>query len=225
MKTAVLVDDEQRMMDLIELYLAPHGYTCIKKDSALEAVLFLKHNHADIVILDVMMPEIDGWEACARIRSFSAIPIIMLTARDAAEDMVKGLNNGADDYITKPFNEDVLLARIEAVTRRVSHREVDGVSFKGLKLNESAYEAHYQAKSISLTPKEFSLLSLFLKSADQVYSRDHLLTTIWGFRSNTEDRTIDSHIRNIREKLRQAGFPANEHLKTVWGVGYKWSSS
>ncbi|WP_057912604.1 response regulator transcription factor [Peribacillus muralis] len=225
MKTAVLVDDEQRMTDLIELYLAPHGYRCIKKDSAREAVLFLKHSHADIVILDIMMPEMDGWEACERIRSFSAIPIIMLTARDAAEEMVRGLKSGADDYITKPFNEDVLLARIDAVTRRIPQYEVDGVSFKGLKLNESAYEAHYRSKAISLTPKEFSMLSLFLKSPDQVYSRDHLLSTIWDFRTNTEDRTIDSHIRNIREKLRCTGFPADVHLKTVWGVGYKWSSS
>ncbi|MGE6377438.1 response regulator transcription factor [Peribacillus muralis] len=225
MKTAVLVDDEQRMLDLLELYLEPHGYTCIKKDSAHDAVLFLKHNHADIVILDVMMPNMDGWAACKRIRSFSAIPIIMLTARNAAEEMVKGLKYGADDYITKPFNEDVLLARIEAVTRRVLQHEVDGVFFKGLKLNESAYEAHYQTKAISLTPKEFSMLSLFLKSPDQVYSRDHLLSTIWGYGTNTEDRTIDSHIRNIREKLRHAGFPADVHLKTIWGVGYKWSSS
>ncbi|WP_285767783.1 response regulator transcription factor [Peribacillus sp. SI8-4] len=225
MKTAVLVDDEKRMMDLIELYLAPHGYTCIKKDSAHEALLFLKHNHADIVILDVMMPEMDGWEACKRIRSFSAIPIIMLTARDAAEEMVKGLKNGADDYITKPFNGDVLLARIEAVSRRVQNREIDGVFFKGLQLNESAYEVHYQSKAISFTPKEFSLLCLFLKSPAQVYSRNHLLSAIWGFGSDTEDRTIDSHIRNIREKLRHAGFPVDMHLKTVWGVGYKWSSS
>lgn len=146
----------------------------------------------------------------------------MLTARDAAEEMVKGLKKGADDYVTKPFNEDVLLARIEAVARRVHNHQ--GVFFKGIHLNESAYEAHYDSKTIPLTPKEFSMLCLFLKSPDQVYSRDHLLSTIWGFKTDTEDRTIDSHIRNIREKLRHAGFPVDQHLKTVWGIGYKWSS-
>ncbi|SNT50607.1 DNA-binding response regulator, OmpR family, contains REC and winged-helix (wHTH) domain [Bacillus sp. OK838] len=222
MKKVVLVDDEQRMLDLIELYLIPHGYTCIKMKSGHEALLYLEHEHADIVILDVMMPEMDGWETCEGIRGFSNIPIIMLTARDAAEEMVKGLKKGADDYVTKPFNEAVLLARIEAVTRRVHNHQ--GVFFKGIHLNESAYEAHYDSKTIPLTPKEFSMLCLFLKSPDQVYSRDHLLSTIWGFKTDTEDRTIDSHIRNIREKLRHAGFPVDQHLKTVWGIGYKWSS-
>ncbi|CAH0191491.1 Heme response regulator HssR [Peribacillus sp. Bi96] len=224
MKTAVLVDDEQRMIDLIELYLTPHGYTCIKKKSGHEALHFLKQNHADIVILDVMMPEMDGWETCEEIRAFSNIPIIMLTARDAAEEMVKGLKKGADDYVTKPFNEEVLLARIEAVTRRVHNHHENHMIFNGIKLNESAYEAHYQSRAIPLTPKEFSMLCLFIKSPDQVYSRDHLLSTIWGFKTDTEDRTIDSHIRNIREKLRHAGFPVDQHLKTVWGIGYKWRS-
>lgn len=223
MKTVVLVDDEQRMLDLLELYIKPHGYTCLKMKSGHEALQFLAHEHADIVLLDVMMPEMDGWETCERIRAISSIPIIMLTARDAAQDMVKGLKKGADDYITKPFHEDVLLARIEAVTRRV-HNQDDSLTFRGLKLNESAYEAHYDTKTIPFTPKEFSLLCLFLKSPDQVYSRDHLLSTIWGFKTDTEDRTIDSHIRNIREKLRHAGFPADQHLKTVWGIGYKWST-
>ncbi|MEY9865610.1 DNA-binding response OmpR family regulator [Peribacillus sp. B2I2] len=222
MKTVVLVDDEQRMLDLIELYLIPHGFTCIKMNSGHEAIQFLEHKQADMVLLDVMMPEMDGWETCERIRAFSNIPIIMLTARDAAEEMVKGLKKGADDYVTKPFNEDVLLARIEAVTRRIHNHQ--GVIFRGIKLNESAYEAHYDSNTIPLTPKEFSMLCLFLKSPDQVYSRDHLLSTIWGFKTDTEDRTIDSHIRNIREKLRHAGFPVDQHLKTVWGIGYKWSS-
>ncbi|MFY0779690.1 response regulator transcription factor [Peribacillus simplex] len=222
MKTVVLVDDEQRMLDLIELYLIPHGFTCMKLNSGHEAIQFLEHKQADMVLLDVMMPEMDGWETCERIRAFSNIPIIMLTARDAAEEMVKGLKKGADDYVTKPFNEDVLLARIEAVTRRIHNHQ--GVIFRGIKLNESAYEAHYDSNTIPLTPKEFSMLCLFLKSPDQVYSRDHLLSTIWGFKTDTEDRTIDSHIRNIREKLRHAGFPVDQHLKTVWGIGYKWSS-
>lgn len=222
MKTVVLVDDEQRMLDLIELYLIPHGFTCMKMNSGHEAIQFLEHKQADMVLLDVMMPEMDGWETCERIRAFSNIPIIMLTARDAAEEMVKGLKKGADDYVTKPFNEDVLLARIEAVTRRIHNHQ--GVIFRGIKLNESAYEAHYDSNTIPLTPKEFSMLCLFLKSPDQVYSRDHLLSTIWGFKTDTEDRTIDSHIRNIREKLRHAGFPVDQHLKTVWGIGYKWSS-
>ncbi|AXN39949.1 MULTISPECIES: response regulator transcription factor [Peribacillus] len=224
MKTVVLVDDEKRMLDLIELYLSPHGYTCMKKNSGHEALLFLRENQADLVILDVMMPEMDGWETCEKIRAFSDVPIIMLTARDAAEEMVKGLKKGADDYVTKPFNEEVLLARIEAVTRRVRNHPAGYVKFNGITLNESAYEAHYQFKAIPLTPKEFSMLGLLLKYPNKVYSRDHLLSTIWGFKTDTEDRTIDSHIRNIREKLRHVDFPVDQHLKTVWGIGYKWSS-
>jgi DNA-binding response OmpR family regulator len=226
MKTVLLIDDEQRMLDLLSLYLTPYGYKCIKKVSGQDGITFLEKENVDIVILDVMMPEMDGWTTCEKIRDFSNVPIIMLTARSAKQDIVRGLKTGADDYLSKPFNEQELLARIEAVIRRTSrHKSEEGyITFEGLTLNKSTFELRYHNEGITLTPKEFDLLELFLNYPNKVFSREHLLTTLWGLRAETEDRTIDSHIRNVREKLRQAEFPVDKHLKTVWGVGYKWSS-
>lgn len=224
MKKVLLVDDESRMLDLLALYLSPHGYTCIKKQTGKDALNLLEKEKVDLLILDIMMPDMDGWKTCENIREFSNVPIIMLTARNGKEEVIKGLKKGADDYVTKPFNEEELLARIEAVLRRTTSDQGDLLMFKGLTLDETAFEAKFENQNISMTPKEFSLLGVFLKYPNKVFSREHLLTTLWSFKSETEDRTIDSHIRNVREKLRQVDFPVDEHLKTVWGVGYKWSS-
>lgn len=221
MRSILLVDDEMRMLDLLSLYLSPHGFRCIKKQSAEDAIQYLNSHSVDLILLDIMMPEIDGWEACREIRKQWEIPIIMVTAMSEKPDVVKGLNVGADDYISKPFDEEELLARISAVLRR-SPSHAKKISFKGLLLNEESYQLRYNDTEIPLTPKEFALISLFLKYPNKVFSREHLITGIWGFEVSTEDRTIDSHIRNLREKLRRAGFPADEHLLTVWGIGYKW---
>ncbi|NLP52115.1 MULTISPECIES: response regulator transcription factor [Bacillaceae] len=225
MKQILLIDDEQRMLDLLSLYLTPHGFTCIKKTTALEGILFLSDHEVDLIILDVMMPTMDGWEALAAIRDFSKTPIIMLTARNDDTDMIKGLKNGADDYISKPFNEDVLVARIGAVLRRSATEgpTEKPLHFKGLSLDSLSYKLSYNGQPISITPKEFALLELFLKYPDKVFSRDHLLSTLWELKAETENRTIDSHIRNLREKLRQVGFNVDRHLKTIWGVGYRWN--
>lgn len=221
MTTILLVDDETRMLDLLNLYLAPAGYKCIKKTSAVDAIGFLEENHADLVLLDVMMPEMDGWDACKELRKHWDIPIIMLTARSEKADIVKGLKMGADDYISKPFDEEELLARIEAVLRRNSVAS-PMISFNGLILNTDSYEVKFNDTVIPLTPKEFSLLNLFLQNLNKVFTREHLISTIWGYGVTTEDRTIDSHVRNLRDKLRKAGFSADDYLSTVWGVGYKW---
>lgn len=226
MKTVLLIDDEQRMLDLLSLYIEPHGYICFKKNSGHEGLEFLKFQNVDIVILDIMMPGMDGWTTCKKIREISDVPIIMLTARNDKEDIVKGLKKGADDYLVKPFNEEELLARIEAIIRRSSRtfNNGDSIRFEGLIMNQSTYRVTYQEKEILLTPKEFALLGLFLENQNKVFSREHLLSTVWGLKAETEDRTIDSHIRNMREKLRKANFPVEQYLKTVWGVGYKWIS-
>lgn len=226
MKTVLLIDDEQRMLDLLSLYLSPYGYKCIKKNSGQDGIQFLENDDVDLVILDVMMPEMDGWITCEKIRDFTDVPIIMLTARSSKQDIVRGLKIGADDYLSKPFNEQELLARIEAVIRRSNgHKNEEGqIEFKGLTLNKSTFELRYLNVEITLTPKEFDLLELFLNYHNKVFSREHLLTSLWGIEAETEDRTIDSHIRNIREKLRHAKFPVDKHLKTVWGIGYKWGS-
>jgi DNA-binding response OmpR family regulator len=222
MKTILLVDDETRMLDLLDLYLKPHGFKCIKVESGKDALTYLEEEKIDIVILDVMMPEMDGWTTCKKIREFSNVPIIMLTARSETVDVIKGLKFGADDYVTKPFNEDELLARIEALLRRTSDLKEKQLAFKGLEWKEESVELKYQNLAIQVTPKEFALIGLFLKYPHKVFSREHLLSTIWGLNSHIDDRTVDSHIRNLREKLRNAGFPVDNHLFTVWGVGYKW---
>ncbi|MEH7120262.1 response regulator transcription factor [Neobacillus vireti] len=221
MTKILLVDDESRMLDLLSLYLIPRGYQCIKKTSAADAIHYLLETKVDLLLLDVMMPGMNGWEACVEIRKKSDIPIIMLTARSEKVDIIKGLKIGADDYIAKPFDEDELIARIEAVLRR-KRGPVGLVTFNGLCLNEDSFQVSYRQKQVAVTPKEFSLLALLLKNKNKVFTREHLLTTIWGYAALTEDRTIDSHVRNLRDKLRKAEFPVDEYLTTVWGVGYKW---
>ena len=222
LKNILLVDDEPMMLDLLSLYLSPLGYHCIKKESALEAIHYLEYHSVDLILLDIMMPEMGGLEACQEIRKKWDIPIIMLTALSEKADIVRGLNMGADDYITKPFDEEELIARIEAVIRRGNKQSVE-ISFNGLTLNLDSHQLFYQEKEISLTPKEFGLMNLFLSNPNKVFTRDYLIESIWGFNVSTEDRTIDSHVRNLREKLRKAGFSADDYLQTVWGVGYKWS--
>ena len=216
----LLVDDEQRMLDLVALYLKPHQYNCIKAHSGKEALSLLESESIDLVLLDIMMPDMDGWELCRKIRSFSTVPIIMLTAREQREDIVKGLRIGADDYVTKPFDEEELLARMEALLRRSAPPKK--VAVGELIWDEEQFELSYRQESIKLTPKEFAMLGLLLQNPNKVFERDRLLDTIWGFNTETEGRTVDSHVRNIREKIRQAGFPIDDHFKTVWGVGYKW---
>src|SRR5699024_6613917 len=182
--------------------------------SSLEAEAF------DIILLDIMMPEMNGWDLCRKVREISDIPIIMLTAREEKEDIVKGLKLGADDYITKPFSEDELLARMEALLRR--RKPANSVEVNGLLWDEMRYELSYKNNPVKLTPKEFALIGLLIRNPNQVFEREQLIGLIWGFESDTGGRTVDSHVRNIREKIRQAGFPIDEHFKTVWGVGYKW---
>ena len=221
MKTILLVDDEARMLDLLGIYLSP-SYRCFKVNSGMEAISYMKNNDADLILLDVMMPESDGWDTCRQIRGFSDVPIIMLTARNEKMDVVKGLKIGADDYITKPFDEAELLARIDAVFRRVKSEDKARIECGGLLWDGIAHELIYKGQVIQVTPKEFSLLGLLLQNQNKVFSRPNLLESIWGDEAFTEDRTIDSHVRNIREKLRQVDFPIDQYLSTVWGVGYKW---
>lgn len=220
MRKVLLVDDEKRMLDLVGLYLKPHHYSCLKAQSGKEALALMEDEPVDLVILDVMMPEMDGWDVCREIRRFSNVPIIMLTAREQEEDIVKGLRLGADDYMTKPFGEEELLARMEALLRRSV--PVNRVEAGGLVWDEDRFELAFRGEPVRLTPKEFAMLGLLMKHPNKVFERERLLELVWGFDSETEGRTVDSHVRNIREKIRQSGFPINEHFLTVWGIGYKW---
>ncbi|MGE7844084.1 response regulator transcription factor [Lysinibacillus sp. NPDC093712] len=220
MKTLLLIDDEPRMLELLTLYLEP-SFHCIARSSVRDALDYLEENHVDLVLLDIMMPDMDGWQACQEIRKFWDVPVIMLTAKAEQADIIKGLNLGADDYILKPFDEEELVARIHAVLRRRKTEETI-IFFEGLRLNKESVELSFQQEAILLTPKEFSMLVLFLEYQNKVFSREHLINTVWGYNVTIEDRTIDSHVRNLREKLRKSGFPVDDYLQTVWGIGYKW---
>lgn len=220
MKKLLLVDDEVRMLQLLKLYIEPHGFECITKTNGNEAIDYMVDHDVDLVILDIMMPEMDGWATAKSMRSFSNVPIIMLTARDQSSDILKGLGIGADNYITKPFDEKILLAHINALLRRVS--PPSKLEEDGLIWDEGSHELTYKDEAIILTPKEFEMIGLLIQNKKTVFSREKLIESLWGLESNTEGRTVDSHIRNIRDKCRKAGFPIEDHLKTVWGLGYKW---
>ena len=220
MNKVLLIDDEKRMVDLLALYLKPHHYLCYKAYGAKEALSAIRVETFDIILLDIMMPEMNGWKLCKELRRFSGVPIIMVTARDQKEDIVKGLKLGADDYITKPINEEELLARMGALLRRI--KPSSHINVHGLIWNEDRFELTYKNNPIKLTPKEFFMVGHLMKNPNRVFTRDQLIDLIWGFTSETEGRTVDSHVRNVREKIRQAGFPIDVYFKTVWGVGYKW---
>lgn len=224
MKKILLVDDEEKMLDLLSLYLTPHNYQCIKTTSGSAAVSQLKSHGADLVILDGMMPNLDGWETCTAIRKFSNIPIMILTAKKDKSDVIRALRLGADAYMTKPFHEEELLARIEALIRRSKTSEEKIILFNGLSWNENAFEVRFQDKVVPLTPKEFQILGLFLENHNKIFTRDYLMEALWDQGAEIDGRTIDSHMRNIRDKLRAAHFPIDYTLTTVRGVGYSWKS-
>lgn len=171
-----------------------------------------------------MMPEMDGWEVCEKIREFSDVPVIMLTARSDKLDLVKGLDSGADDYITKPFDERELLARVNAMLRRFPDEEekTEMVMHGDFKLDKETYSLHFRELKVPLTLKEFYIIEALLSRPTKTYTREQLLNAAWDYNTYTDIRTVDSHIRNLRDKLKTAGFPIDEFLKTVWGIGYKW---
>ncbi|WP_035399402.1 response regulator transcription factor [Exiguobacterium sp. OS-77] len=221
MRTIALVDDENRMLELLELYLQA-DYRCIKLNSGREILNVLENEKPDLIILDVMMPKMDGFETCERIRQISTIPIILLTALDGKEEIVRGLQLGADDYIVKPFDGEELKARIQSLFRRSLASSGEKIESAGLVLKEDSHELYYHNQLVKITPKEFYLLTKLLKNPERVYSREELLTSIWSTNEWTDERTVDSHVRNLRDKLRRFDFPVEEHFQTVWGVGYKW---
>ncbi|WP_203247666.1 response regulator transcription factor [Sporosarcina beigongshangi] len=225
MRTILLVDDEHRMLDLLELFLEPHGFNCTKADNGKKGLEIVEQEKVNLVLLDVMMPDMDGWEVCKKIREISTIPVIMLTARSDKADLVKGLEFGADDYITKPFDERELVARVNALLRRTTSNKEDTSNpvYGDFLLNRDSYSLHYKTLDVQLTLKEFYIIEALITSPKRTFTREQLLRTAWDFNTFTDIRTVDSHIRNLREKLKNAGFPMDDFLKTVWGIGYKWS--
>ncbi|WP_042472248.1 response regulator transcription factor [Bacillus ndiopicus] len=226
MHTVLLIDDEERMLNLVELFLSPYNIACLKETSGEKALEILKKKEIALVLLDVMMPYMDGWQVCQKIREFSNVPIIMLTARADKSDLVKGLNLGADDYIAKPFDEGELIARVNAQLRRASVNDRSkkaAIYFEKFILDAEMYALHYEHLTTSLTYKEFYILKALISRPSKTFTREELLTAAWEYEAEIDIRTVDSHIRNLRDKLKKASFPTDIFLKTVWGIGYKWN--
>ena len=212
----IVADDEQALRELVADYFEAEGYTVLQADDGDVAVSLMEENpDTDAIIMDVMMPELDGWAACRKIRTFSTVPVLMLTARSQEFDQLMGFESGADDYVTKPFSPAILVKRIDALIRRSSGATV---TESGLKINAEAYTAFIDGVSLDLTVKEFELLRMLNDNKGRVFTRDQLLDAIWGFDYDGDIRTVDSHIARLRVKLGEYG---NAHLKTIYGVGYK----
>ncbi len=217
----LVVDDELLLVKGICYNLRNEGYDVLTGSNGLDAVRIVRETKVDLVVLDVMMPEMDGLEACRSIRSFSDVPIILLTAKADDMDKLMGFEHGADDYLTKPFNILELKARIRAWLRRTARQEEqkEEISCDSIRLDNVSRNAYKDGKLTELTAKEFDLVDLLMRNPNRVYSRENLLDIIWGYEFRGDIRTVDVHIRRIREKLEHN--PAEpEHIMTKWGVGY-----
>lgn len=227
-QTVLIVDDEVNICELIRLYVEKEGYHAILANDGQQAIDKFKEASPDIVLLDIMLPIKDGWQVCREIRSTSNTPIIMLTAKGETFDKVLGLELGADDYMVKPFEPKELIARMKAVLRRAENQaaaevpEEKELCFDGLTINQSTYEVYLDDKKIEMPPKEFELLYYLAENTNKVFTRDQLLDEIWGYEFFGDSRTVDVHIKRIREKVERED--RNWHLKTVWGVGYKFEA-
>ncbi len=223
----LIVDDDENICELLRLYLEKEGFETKVINDGLKAVPCFKAVEPDLVLLDIMLPGLDGWQICREIRKFSQAPIIMLTAKGETFDKVLGLELGADDYITKPFEAKEVVARIKAVLRRVVHNApqedaVKEVSFDKLYINLSNYELKVDDDVIDTPPKELELIYHLASNPNRVYTRDQLLDEVWGFEYYGDSRTVDVHVKRLREKLE--GVSDKWELKTVWGVGYKFET-
>ncbi len=218
----LVVDDEKNICELLRLYLEKEGFEVIVAGDGSEAVKKVREARPSLVLLDIMMPVMDGWEACREIRDICDVPVIMLTAKGETFDKVMGLELGADDYVVKPFDAKEVIARIKAVLRRTgggSFAEGE-VSYDKLTVNIVKYELTVDGRRVDTPPKELELLYHMAKNPGRVFTRDQLLDEVWGFEYFGDSRTVDVHIKRLREKLE--GVSDKWELKTVWGVGYKF---
>ena len=222
-RQVLIVEDDHNIADLLRLYLEKEGYEVTIAPDGIKGVEYFRTTHPDLVLLDVMLPGMDGWSVCRTIRTEAKTPIIMLTAKSETEDKVYGLKQGADDYITKPFEMKEVLARIEAVLRRSGmepEKNSRRLTFDKLVIDMEAFELTVDGKKISIPPKEMELLFHLASAPNRVYTRNQLLDEVWGFDYFGDTRTVDVHIKRLREKLE--GISDQWELKTVWSVGYKF---
>ncbi len=218
----LVVDDDSNICELIRLYLEKEGFIVTISYDGKKALDAFREQAPDIVILDIMLPGMDGWQVCREIRRMSAIPIIMLSAKDETFNKVLGLELGADDYMVKPFEPKELIARIRAVLRRYDKQEEapQQVVFPGLVINKSTYSVKLNGNEIEMPPKELELLYFLASSPNKVFTREQLLENVWGFDFYGDTRTVDVHIKRLREKFEPGDY--KWQIKTVWGVGYKF---
>lgn len=224
MSTKVLiVDDDTNICELLRLYLEKDGFDTVVVNDGSAALKAVNDEKPDIVLLDIMLPKIDGWQVCREIRKFSSVPIIMLTAKSETFDKVLGLELGADDYVSKPFDTKEVVARVKAVLRRTNADKDDKikeVKFDNLVINLTNYELIVKGEAVDTPPKELELIYHLASNPNRVYTRDQLLDEVWGFDYYGDSRTVDVHVKRLREKLE--GVSTEWSLKTVWGVGYKF---
>ena len=224
----LVVDDEKLLVKGIKFNLENEGYTAFVANDGQAAVDTFAAKNPDLVLLDIMLPKMDGWQVCREIRKTSSVPIIMLTAKGETFDKVLGLELGADDYVTKPFDAKEVMARIKAVLRRskgesgTAAQEKKTVSYDKLEINIENYEMKVNGVVVDTPPKELELIYHFASNPNRVYTRDQLLDEVWGFDYYGDSRTVDVHVKRLREKLE--GVSDKWSLKTVWGVGYKFET-
>ena len=220
----LIVDDDSNICDLLKLYFENEGYDVKTANDGFEGVSFFKIYQPDIVLLDIMLPRKDGWQVCREIREISSKPIIMITAKGEVFDKVLGLEMGADDFVVKPFDMKELSARVKAVLRRyqahVNKNDDVVIKFENIEISLQKYELKLNGKAVDVPPKELELLYFLASNYNRVFTRDQLLDKVWGFDYLGDSRTVDVHVKRLREKLE--GVSDKWILKTVWGVGYKF---
>ena len=216
----LVVDDESRMRKLVKDFLVREGYTVLEAGDGMEAMdIFYEDRDIALVILDVMMPKMDGWQVCREIRESSKVPIIMLTARSEERDELQGFELGVDEYISKPFSPKILVARVNAILRRtMGNTGGDVIEAGGIRMDKAAHIVEIDGKQIELSYKEFELLSYFMENAGIALSREKILNNVWNYDYFGDARTIDTHVKKLRSKLGDKG----EYIRTIWGMGYKF---
>ena len=219
----LVVDDESRMRKLVKDFLSKKGFEDIEAENGEQAVdIFFETKDIALILLDVMMPKMDGWEVCREIRKMSQVPIIMLTAKSDEKDELLGFELGVDEYITKPFSPKILVARVEAILRRSNAIGPDDIiEAGGIRLNKAAHEVTVDGEPVELSFKEFELLSYFVANQGVALSRERILNNVWNYDYFGDARTIDTHVKKLRSKLKDKG----EYIKTIWGMGYKFEVS
>ena len=216
----LVVDDESRMRKLVKDFLVKKDFDVIEAANGEEAVdIFFENKNIDLIILDVMMPKMDGWEVCKEIRQYSKVPIIMLTAKTDERDELQGFDLGVDEYIAKPFSPKILVARVEAILRRSGNAQFsEKLTAGGIELDIAAHEVRLDGELIELSYKEFELLNYFVINQGVALSREKILNNVWNYDYFGDARTIDTHVKKLRSKLGSKG----EYIKTIWGMGYKF---